>query len=880
MKVRHALGFSVYFLMVGYPLSGFSQSSLDENSFREIYPIPRIGKYQRTVIPIPSKITLTTDALFSREKVQMAATDVSEYITRRYGKTFTVEAGNDKNQKAGFGIVILSPKNIPAELKSKLFTSPFLPEKFPPGLRGEQSFIIRSFLADKEPVVYLVSPTWQGAYYALFAAVQLIRFENGSFIFRGADVIDWPAFEARVTSDLCGLSETMPVETQRALIIRKAAIQRTTHGVYGYSKYTNQAAYALVRGLRLGIGYWERPTLKPPLKSFNWSDPASIKGYADIAGSYAGIPGMGLYVWHDGTDAGWWHEYLDDFWAQRDEVDKKNYPTDPTPARADAVRFEAMMNAIRKANPDTHVFLTLPCYYDVPENDKLPRVELLRDYLRTVGSAIPKDMKDHFYFILEEKSPESTVAYSKYLGTKVSNYRYTPLWNGGTWDLNYTEAKRHDGKTPAYYYDIAFLHLDLINLLAGQYLWNPDLPTDEKWIINNLAPRAAYLAYGPAWKEMVQFFTLNLNHQAMSRESDVKNLKQYRYTVEKTERWVTKAAAEVLPGWVDAQEVVRACQRHVAEAKTIVAKGLELTRKEVPLAKANITVSSSTDNRLTRPGAEKGRWDTSAKTLPQSMEIELPQPYLLTRLLIGVPNTGGYTLIDMEIQALINDAWKTVGHTNSREQATAAVDFTDVQTDRLKLIVHRVWDWSKQPRFDVHITSLQLFGRPLPKDPKGTLRLTGRWMFRLDPGKEGIKKEWFKQTTFAADWAQVTVPARQEEYPVSGAAGYDGWSWFTRPFEVPRTWKGHVIKLKFEAVDDEAEVWLNGNRIGEHRKEGPNDPNWWEEPFEFDITANIRWDQPNTVVVLVNDFTLDGGIYKPVFLHWADGPGILAPQDK
>jgi len=190
----------------------------------------------------------------------------------------------------------------------------------------------------------------------------------------------------------------------------------------------------------------------------------------------------------------------------------------------------------------------------------------------------------------------------------------------------------------------------------------------------------------------------------------------------------------------------------------------------------------------------------------------------------------------------------------------------------------RVWDWSKQARSDVHFSAVELFGRALPDDPKGTYRLTGKWSFRLDPGQEGVKSEWFKQSVFGDGWSQVSVPGRQEEYDVAGVAGYDGWSWFARTFEAPASWKGHVVHLKFEAVDDEAEVWVNGERVGEHRKEGENDPNWWEEPFEFDITKVLRWDGSNTVVVLVTDFRLDGGMTKPVFLRWADGPGMLAPE--
>lgn len=84
------------------------------------------------------------------------------------------------------------------------------------------------------------------------------------------------------------------------------------------------------------------------------------------------------------------------------------------------------------------------------------------------------------------------------------------------------------------------------------------------------------------------------------------------------------------------------------------------------------------------------------------------------------------------------------------------------------------------------------------------------------------------------------------------------------------------MRLRFEAVDDEAEVWLNGKRLGLHTKEGDADTTWWEEPFSFDATAALKPEGANTLVVRVDDFTLDGGIWKSVLLHIGDGPGLYS----
>ncbi|MFA9478319.1 hypothetical protein ACERK3_08420 [Phycisphaerales bacterium AB-hyl4] len=57
-----------------------------------------------------------------------------------------------------------------------------------------------------------------------------------------------------------------------------------------------------------------------------------------------------------------------------------------------------------------------------------------------------------------------------------------------------------------------------------------------------------------------------------------------------------------------------------------------------------------------------------------------------------------------------------------------------------------------------------------------------------------------------------------------------------------------------------------------------DDPDWWERPFAFDITPYVKWDEPNVITVLVNDFHLDGGIWKSVFLHLMGGPGMFSPE--
>ncbi|HTL30970.1 MAG TPA: hypothetical protein VL282_17195, partial [Tepidisphaeraceae bacterium] len=69
------------------------------------------------------------------------------------------------------------------------------------------------------------------------------------------------------------------------------------------------------------------------------------------------------------------------------------------------------------------------------------------------------------------------------------------------------------------------------------------------------------------------------------------------------------------------------------------------------------------------------------------------------------------------------------------------------------------------------------------------------------------------------------------------------------------------IYLAFGAVDEDAQVWLNGKKIGAHELGELG----WDEVFEFDVTPLLHAGD-NEVAVRVFDRTGPGGIWKSVKL--------------
>jgi beta-glucuronidase len=116
--------------------------------------------------------------------------------------------------------------------------------------------------------------------------------------------------------------------------------------------------------------------------------------------------------------------------------------------------------------------------------------------------------------------------------------------------------------------------------------------------------------------------------------------------------------------------------------------------------------------------------------------------------------------------------------------------------------------------------------------------LSSFWNFRFDPANEGIDHQWGA----GFDPAEViAVPASWNDQ-FEGWRDYTGTAWYQTGFDLPWGWQDQRIFVRFNAVSYLTEVWLNGERLGEH--EGGH------LPFVFDITDRVK-DTGNVLVVRV-----------------------------
>ena len=177
-------------------------------------------------------------------------------------------------------------------------------------------------------------------------------------------------------------------------------------------------------------------------------------------------------------------------------------------------------------------------------------------------------------------------------------------------------------------------------------------------------------------------------------------------------------------------------------------------------------------------------------------------------------------------------------------------------------------------------------GKP---DARLVLNINRDWQF-FRPEFSDLKSGKGTEMSAPADaqWEAVTLPhsVRLEPRDVSGGRNYQGVCWYKRELSAKSDWKDRVIYLKFQGAMQVADVWLNGTHQLTHFG--------GYLPFTVDVTNAIQFDQPNHLVVRLDnsdnpevppgkpqnelDFCYFGGLYRSVDLEVAGPLHITEPM--
>ncbi len=100
--------------------------------------------------------------------------------------------------------------------------------------------------------------------------------------------------------------------------------------------------------------------------------------------------------------------------------------------------------------------------------------------------------------------------------------------------------------------------------------------------------------------------------------------------------------------------------------------------------------------------------------------------------------------------------------------------------------------------------------------PSGRFLMGGQWLFRLDPGNQGLGQRFMRQTS-TEGWSPVAVPNawNAKDESVESMRGTVGW--YRKDFRLPTRSARYDWVVRFESVNYRSRVWLNGRPVGSNR---------------------------------------------------------------
>lgn len=149
-----------------------------------------------------------------------------------------------------------------------------------------------------------------------------------------------------------------------------------------------------------------------------------------------------------------------------------------------------------------------------------------------------------------------------------------------------------------------------------------------------------------------------------------------------------------------------------------------------------------------------------------------------------------------------------------------------------------------------------------------TLPLKDGWQFRPDREGTATAAEIGKS---GEGWESVSVPHTWQT--LGRKPEYVGVAWYRLDIAAPEGWKNKFVRIEFEAAYHTAQVYLNGQPVGEHIGKGYT-------AFQCDLSPGLQPGQTNLLTVRVDnsfsntmlprmesfDWTNDGGLIRPVNL--------------
>jgi len=155
------------------------------------------------------------------------------------------------------------------------------------------------------------------------------------------------------------------------------------------------------------------------------------------------------------------------------------------------------------------------------------------------------------------------------------------------------------------------------------------------------------------------------------------------------------------------------------------------------------------------------------------------------------------------------------------------------------------------------------------------LPLNDGWSFQCDGDGKGEDRGWHPEAYDEAGWHRGFVTGKtweEQGQAIPGVATWDGVAWYRKRFVIPADWEGFEVRLGCSGVDDEYDVYLNGQHLkhfgyrdpGSDRSKDRSVFNW-QTYTRLDQT--LRYGEENLLAIRVVDWGAGGGLWKEVTLR-------------
>ena len=91
-----------------------------------------------------------------------------------------------------------------------------------------------------------------------------------------------------------------------------------------------------------------------------------------------------------------------------------------------------------------------------------------------------------------------------------------------------------------------------------------------------------------------------------------------------------------------------------------------------------------------------------------------------------------------------------------------------------------------------------------------SIDLSANWQFSPDEKNMGRSEKWYASNFDDSQWDIIDAGLRWED---QGYPDLDSYGWYRKSVDIPEEWKGRDIWLKFGAVNDAYELFVNGKSV-------------------------------------------------------------------